>query len=76
MIAFLATLRDPDTGKTRDVTIEITAGALLVRLGRGRTAEDAPHHTCADFTEQRVEIAAAIVDANEEHETTKGPTTT
>lgn len=69
--SFLTTLRDPDTGKTRDVTIEITPGALLVRLGRGRTTEDAPHHACADFTEQRIEIAAAIVDTHEEHEGTR-----
>ncbi len=69
MIIFSAALRDPDTGKTRDVTIEIGPNTLLVRLGKGRArSEDGPHNACADFTERRTEIAAAAINAAEEAE--------
>ena len=79
-ITFLAPFLDTATGQVRDATIEISPGAILVRLSAGRPRrEDGPHHACADFTEQATEIARAIVDATEEaehrHDTMKGQTT-
>lgn len=58
---FVAALRDPSTGYSRAVTIEVYARSLLVRLGPTQPAgEDAPHHAAADFTEQRPAIVAAF----------------
>lgn len=66
---FAARLYDPATGSTRDVVIEISSALVAVRLTEPRRrGEDGPHHACADFTSQATEIAAAIVDANEERE--------
>lgn len=74
MITFTAPLLDPMTGTTRDITIEVRPGLVLARLGTGRRrGEDGPHHPCADFTSQSVELAGAIVDANEEQEGTERP---
>lgn len=58
---FVAALRDPSTGYSRAVTIEVYARSLLVRLGPPQPAgEDAPHHAAADFTPQRPAIVAAF----------------
>lgn len=76
---FLAAALD-ETGQVRDEMIKIAPGAVLVRISKPRKrGESGPHHAVADFTEQALEIAAAIVDANEENVTrtsdTKGPPT-
>lgn len=64
IISYSATMLD--AGQIRDVTIEI-GPTVLVRIGPPRArGEDGPHHACADFTAQRTEIAAALVEANEE----------
>lgn len=48
-------------GLVRDVTIEVHARSLLVRVSAARVGgEDAPHHRAADFTEQRPAIVAAF----------------
>lgn len=66
---FAASLLDPQTGTTRDAVIEIGPRFVLVKLSPGRRrGEDGPHHAAADFTAQALEIAAALVDANEERE--------
>lgn len=61
MIAFSAPMLD--AGQVRDATIEISPGGVLLKLGPPRArGEDGPHHACADFTAQRIEIAAALVE--------------
>ena len=68
---FAACLYDPATGSTRDLVIEVSPALVAVRLTEPRRrSEDGPHHACADFTDRAIEIAAAIVEANEERSTT------
>lgn len=58
---FVAALRDPTTGLSRAVTIEVYLRSLLVRLGPPQPAgEDGAHHAAADFSEQRPAIVAAF----------------
>lgn len=58
---FVAALRDPTTGLSRAVTIEVYLRSLLVRLGPPQpTGEDGAHHAAADFTEQRPAIVTAF----------------
>ncbi len=58
----IAALRDPDTGKTRDVVVTFDKDVLLVTLSRSRPAgEDAPHHACADFSKDVRVIAKALL---------------
>lgn len=59
---FAAPMLDADKlGHVRDVSIEVYARSLLVRVGPSRAGgEDVPHHRAADFTAQRAAIVAAF----------------
>lgn len=61
--SFIASFLDPSTGLTREVVLDVDAASVLVRLTPPRPRrEDGPHHTCADFTDQRAAIVAALTD--------------
>lgn len=71
---FAARLYDPATGSTRDIVIEISSALVAVRLTEPRRrGEDGPHHVCADFTDQREELAEALVTTRETDERTDRP---
>lgn len=59
---FVLPLRDPETGRTRDVILQVDKGLLLATLSKSRApAEDSPHHATADFSPHAALIAKALL---------------